>query len=169
MGIDPGTDITGYGIVRCNGAAELLVEAGIIRGGKGELHEKLNSIYKELVGIISEFHPSRIAIEQLYAHYKHPRTSIIMGHARGVIMLAASQAGLEISSYPATEIKKTISGNGRASKEKLSRIITEIFNLEKQPDYLDISDALAVALTDIRHQSIKPTALVSNTRNSGRK
>ncbi|MBD3232908.1 MAG: crossover junction endodeoxyribonuclease RuvC [candidate division Zixibacteria bacterium] len=151
LGIDPGTDITGYGLVGANESSPTLVEAGIIRCGKGNLEDKLISLSKELKVIVSEFKPSRMAVEELYAHYKHPRTSIIMAHARGVILLAAAQAGIDVYSYPSTEIKKTITGNGRASKEKVRAMITHILNMETEPRYLDISDALAVALTDFRH------------------
>ena len=104
IGIDPGTEITGYGIITQNNANPLLVEAGVIRSDNGKLPEKLNSIHEELNRIIKEFHPSRMAVEELYAHYRHPRTSITMAHARGVILLAAAESGLEINSYPATEI-----------------------------------------------------------------
>jgi crossover junction endodeoxyribonuclease RuvC len=152
IGIDPGTGITGYGIIAQTNANPLLVEAGVIRSDSGDLPEKLNSIHEELKRIITEFRPTRMAVEELYAHYRHPRTSITMAHARGVILLAAAESGLEITSYPATEIKKTITGNGRASKEHVRGMVSHILSLESEPDYLDITDALAAALTDFMHR-----------------
>mgnify|MGYP001052811573 CR=1 FL=1 len=153
IGIDPGTEITGYGVIAEQNGTPLLLEGGIIRGGNGELHLRLDSIFKELQKIIKEFKPDRMAVEQLYAHYKHPKTSIIMGHARGVILLSAAQSNLELKSYPATEIKRSIAGSGRASKDKIRRMVTHILGLQAEPEYDDISDALAAALTDIMHHS----------------
>ncbi len=151
LGIDPGTDITGYGLVGSSHGSPALLEAGIIRCGNGKLEEKMLSLSKELMVIISEFKPSRMAVEELYAHYKHPRTSITMAHARGVILLAAAQAGIAVYSYPSTEIKKTITGKGSASKERVRAMITHILAMDAEPRYLDISDALAAAITDFRH------------------
>ncbi len=151
IGIDPGTELTGYGIIRENDGILSLMEAGVIRSGGQELSEKLYIIYKELITIIKEFKPNRMAVEELYAHYNHPKTSIIMGHARGVILLAGANSGLRVRSYPSTEIKKVITGRGRASKEKVQAMVIRILGLESPPKYYDITDALAAALTDIRY------------------
>lgn len=156
IGIDPGTEITGYGIIACDPDSgmhgwQTMVDAGIIRGGNGRLPRRLEIIHRELKELIDKYHPSRMAIEQLYAHHKHPRTSITMAHSRGVILLAAEQSGLEINSYPATEIKRKITGNGRASKERVRSMVVHLLNMKEEPQYLDISDALAVAITDIIH------------------
>ncbi|MBD3168497.1 MAG: crossover junction endodeoxyribonuclease RuvC [candidate division Zixibacteria bacterium] len=153
IGIDPGTEITGYGVVAEENGRPRLLEGGIIRASKGELHNRLNLIFEELGRIIGEFKPDRMAVEQLYAHYKHPKTSIIMGHARGVILLLAARSNLELKSYPATEIKRSIAGNGRASKGKIKRMVTHLLSLKEEPEYDDISDALAAALTDIMHHN----------------
>jgi crossover junction endodeoxyribonuclease RuvC len=96
--------------------------------------------------VIDQFHPQVVAVEQLYAHYQHPRTAILMGHARGVILLAAGQRNLPLVSYNATRIKKTITGNGRASKEQIQRTIERELGLDKTPEPPDVADALAVAL-----------------------
>src|SRR5262245_48613084 len=121
LGIDPGLEILGYGLVESGPKALRLCEAGIIRGkdgGNSELSARLLNLYNGLVEVIDQFHPQVMAVEQLYAHYKHPRTAILMGHARGVVFLTAAQRGLTVVSYPATRIKKTITGNGHASKEQ---------------------------------------------------
>lgn len=155
IGIDPGTEITGYGIVAGSNGGITLLEAGIIKGGKEELPGRLIAIYDELLRILNEFRPFRMAVEELYSHYKHPRTSIIMGHARGVVLLAAAQAGIEVHSYPATKIKKSITGDGRASKDKVRRMVSHLLNLSMEPKYHDTSDALAAALTDLIRQGNK--------------
>ena len=87
-----------------------------------------------------------MAVEQLYAHYNHPRTAILMGHARGVIFLAAAQRGLTVCSYNATSIKKTITGSGRASKEQIQLAVRRELGLVKTPEPPDVADALAAAL-----------------------
>jgi crossover junction endodeoxyribonuclease RuvC len=96
--------------------------------------------------VIEQFQPGVVAVEQLYAHYDHPRTAILMAHARGVVFLAAAQGNLPVASYAATQIKKTITGNGRASKEQVQRTIRQELGLAQLPEPADVTDALAVAL-----------------------
>ncbi len=150
LGIDPGLQITGYAVVELSPQGPLVCEAGIIRTKESksaiELAPRLCSLYDGLVEVLEQFHPSAVAVEQLYAHYLHPRTAILMGHARGVIFLAAGQRQLPVVSYNATSIKKTITGNGRASKEQVQRTIQRELNLSKIPEPPDVADALAAAL-----------------------
>lgn len=149
LGIDPGLTITGYGILETGGERPHLCEAGIIRtadDGATDLEEKVCSVYKGVVEVIAHFKPEAMAVEQLYAHYDHPRTAILMGHARGVIFLAATLAGVPVHSYAATQVKKIVTGNGRASKEQVQRTIQGELGLATMPDPPDVADALAVAL-----------------------
>lgn len=149
LGIDPGLRITGYGILETRQGRPYLCEAGVIRvdeGKKIELTTRLGSLYKELCEILDQFQPRTMAVEQLYAHYLHPRTAILMAHARGVIFLAAAQRNLSVMSYNATLVKKTVTGNGRASKEQVQRTIAGEFGLAQVPEPPDVADALAVAL-----------------------
>jgi crossover junction endodeoxyribonuclease RuvC len=104
------------------------------------------ALHEGLLEIIDQFHPRAMAVEQLYAHYKHPRTAILMGHARGVIFLAAAERGVPVISYNATRIKKTVTGSGRASKEQVQRTIQRELGLSEIPEPPDVADALAVAL-----------------------
>src|SRR5262249_4304003 len=99
-----------------------------------------------IVEVIEQFRPDVVAVEQLYAHYNHPRTAILMAHARGVIFLAAGLRGLPVVSYSATRIKKTITGNGHASKDQEQRTIQRELGLDKLPEPADVADALAAAL-----------------------
>ena len=98
------------------------------------------------------------AIEKLYAHYKHPRTAILMGHARGAVMLAAAKCGVPVASYPATMIKRSLTGNGHASKQQMQRMIEVALGLSAPPEPPDVADALAVALCHLNAAS-KPFAV----------
>jgi crossover junction endodeoxyribonuclease RuvC len=147
LGIDPGLKITGYGIIESGAARPVVCEAGVVRSAlKSSMAARILSVYNGIVEIIEQFQPSVLAVEQLYAHYQHPRTAILMGHARGTIFLAAAQHALEVASYNATRIKKTITGSGRASKDQVQRTIQRELGLVKTPEPPDVADALAVAL-----------------------
>lgn len=149
LGIDPGLAITGYGVIDTSSPHPTIAEAGIIRTADDkatDMAEKVLSVYNGVVEIIAQFHPDAMAVEQLYAHYDHPRTAILMGHARGVIFLAAAQANIPVVSYASTQVKKIITGNGRASKEQVQRTIEREMGLATMPDPPDVADALAVAL-----------------------
>ncbi len=150
LGIDPGLQITGYGVIEVSSRGPKVCEAGVIRANDdteaSDLAQRVRSLYDGIVEVIDQFHPQAVAVEQLYAHYEHPGTAILMGHARGVIFLAAAQRDLSVVSYTATRIKKTITGNGRASKDQVQRTIQRELGLAQIPDPPDVADALAVAL-----------------------
>ena len=148
LGIDPGLQITGYGVIESASGRPRVCEAGVIRttGAAAKLVDRIQTIHGGLLEIIDQFRPEAMAVEQLYAHYNHPRTAILMAHARGVALLAAGQRGLDVVSYNATRIKKTITGSGRASKEQVQRTIQRELGLAQMPDPPDVADALAVAL-----------------------
>ena len=149
LGIDPGIERTGYGVVdlAAGVGTPRLVEAGVIRTNrKDTTPERLAEIHAGVTSVLEEFKPAAMAIEELYAHYAHPRTAILMGHARGVALLAAAEAGVPLVSYSATHIKKSLVGAGHASKEQVQRAIQSIFHLKEAPQPPDVADALAVAL-----------------------
>ena len=147
LGIDPGLRVTGYGLVQSRGARVSVVEAGVVRSDASDtLANRVRTIYLQLRDILREFEPDVIAVEDLYSHYRHPVTSILMGHARGVLFLAAAEAGLPVESYGATRIKKALTGSGRASKEQVQRMVQSTLGLATLPEPPDVSDALAVAL-----------------------
>ena len=105
--------------------------------------ERLLNLYTGIDEVIRQYKPVVVAVEQLYAHYQHPRTAVLMAHARGIYFLAASQHHLPVVSYNATRIKNTITGNGRASKEQVQRTIQRELRLAKLPEPPDVADALA--------------------------
>ncbi len=148
LGIDPGLNITGYAAVEFFSSAEpVVLEAGTIRtDSKADMPRRIDQIFTDLQEIIAEIRPNVVAIEQLYSHYAHPRTSILMGHARGVIMLAAAHAGILVHSVSATRVKKSLTGNGHASKQQMQLAIQSLLSLENPPEPPDVADALAIAL-----------------------
>jgi crossover junction endodeoxyribonuclease RuvC len=147
VGIDPGLNITGYGVVATSPRGAVLTEAGVVRGGsRASLEERLAEIYRGIVDVLSAFQPSAVAIEELFSHYQRPRTAILMGHARGVICLAAVQAGIPVVHYAATQVKRMLTGSGRAPKSQVQRAICREFGLARPPEPADVADALAIAL-----------------------
>ena len=150
LGIDPGLQVSGYGVIEVGAGAPRVQEAGVIRSTEGrsptDMALRVRAVYDSIVEVLNQFHPASVAVEQLYAHYQHPRTAILMAHARGVIFLAAAQAGVPVVSYNATRIKKVITGSGRASKEQVQRTIQHELGLATLPEPPDVSDALAAAL-----------------------
>jgi crossover junction endodeoxyribonuclease RuvC len=147
LGIDPGLHLCGYACIEVDGNTENLVEAGVIRIRTSlPLPEKLNQIAEDIQTIIEKLAPQVVAVEELYSHYAHPRTAILMGHARGVILQKMAAAGVAIKSFSATRIKKSLTGNGRASKEQVQRTIQTLLALPQLPEPPDVADAIAAAL-----------------------
>jgi crossover junction endodeoxyribonuclease RuvC len=147
LGVDPGLNITGYGVLEVARGRIQVCEAGVVRGRtKQSLAARLAEIRAGIADVIATLRPEAMAIEQLYSHYKHPRTAILMGHARGVICLAAAEANLAFATYSATQVKKVLTGNGRAPKSQIQLAIRRELSLSQVPDPPDVADALAVAL-----------------------
>jgi crossover junction endodeoxyribonuclease RuvC len=147
LGIDPGLQVCGYACLETAPGAETLVEAGVIRTAPGSTMEaRLDRIAEDMDSLLKTLAPDVVAVEQLYSHYAHPRTAILMGHARGVILQKCARAAIEIRSFSATRIKKSITGNGRASKEQVQRTIQSILSLPRLPEPSDVADAIAAAL-----------------------
>ncbi len=158
IGIDPGLRITGYGVVDLNdGAIEpSLVEGGIIRiDPKASMPQRLGQLHAELNTIVTNLKPDCFAVEKLYSHYNHPRTAILMGHARGVILLCAQQHSLPVQDWPSTEVKKALTGYGHASKEQVQRAVQTQCNLDEIPSPPDVADAIAIALCHARRLAVE--------------
>jgi len=147
LGIDPGLQVCGYACLETGEDKEKLIEAGVIRIASGSaIEQKLNRIAEDTQSLLENFKPDVVAVEELYSHYAHPRTAILMGHARGVILQRCAQAAIEVRSFSATRIKKSITGNGRASKEQVQKTIQTILSLPQIPEPNDVADAIAAAL-----------------------
>ncbi|MGI9458215.1 MAG: crossover junction endodeoxyribonuclease RuvC, partial [Aeoliella sp.] len=150
LGIDPGLNTTGYGVVDTSSGQVRLVEAGIVRGGSSankSLAERVAEVYKGVTEVIEAHSPQVMAIEELYSHYDRPQTAILMGHARGAIILTGQLGGLDVKHYAATQIKKTLTGNGRAPKSQMQLAIARELGLAEPPEPSDVADALAIAVT----------------------
>jgi len=146
LGIDPGLNTTGYGVLDIVNRQPRLVEAGIVRGkSRGSLTARVLEIHAGITDVIKALKPEVMALEKLYTHYDRPTTAIMMGHARGVICLAAAQAGIVVEDYAATQVKKTLTGNGRAPKDQMQLAIQRELGLSAIPEPPDVADALAIA------------------------
>ncbi len=161
LGIDPGLQVCGYACLETSGAGEKLIEAGVFRtAGDSVIETRLNQIAKDTESLLKKFKPEIVAVEELYSHYEHPRTAILMGHARGVILQKCAEADVGVRSFGATRIKKSLTGNGRASKEQVQRMIQTLLSLPQLPEPSDVADAVATALCCAN--SISSTAAVVN-------
>ncbi len=148
LGIDPGLNTTGYGIIeKFPESAPVLVEAGTIRSNaKLPLSDRLSELYDGIKEVLDSAGPDLVGLEDIYVHYRHPATAIVMAHARGVLLLAAQQKGVKVRSLPATRIKKIVTGNGRASKEQVNGMVRHLLEIRDEVKPLDVSDALAAAI-----------------------
>ena len=147
LGIDPGLQLTGYGVVDYDALRPKLIDGGVIRlASKATIAQRLAELERELELLFVEYDPDVCAVEQLYAHYKHPRTAILMGHARGIILLVAQRHETRIREFSANRVKQAVSGHGHASKLQMQRSIQAIWNLKEPPSPPDVADALAIAL-----------------------
>ena len=145
LGIDPGSHATGFGVIN-TGPVVRLLEGGVIRTkSKDPLEDRLHTIHRGLSEVFSRHMVQAMAVEDLFTA-KNVRSSLILGHARGVILLAGAQAGLAVSSYAPREIKMALTGNGNSTKEQVRFMVMRILGLKEEPP-MDMSDALAVALT----------------------
>lgn len=157
LGVDPGLRVTGYAVLEARPAGPHVCEAGIVRSADGvsttDVALRVRCLYDGIVEVVEQFRPDVLCVEQLFAHYEHPRTAILMGHARGVILLAGAQHGVPVVSYPASRVKKTITGHGRASKEQMQHAILRELRLPRLPEPHDVADALAIALC--HHHALK--------------
>lgn len=150
LGVDPGLRATGYGVIEITYNPDYrvkLVEAGTINPKQQDLLEKrIQKIYLNLSDIIRQYAPRVMILEKLYAHHKHPMTASLLGHVRGVICLTCEQNGLELVEYSAKRIRKSLVGNGSATKQQTQRAVERVLDIPEKKLTLDASDALALAL-----------------------
>jgi crossover junction endodeoxyribonuclease RuvC len=146
-GIDPGLDTSGYAVVRAApGGSLTILDAGVCRtDSDSALAVRLAQLDRDFEALLEQWPVEVVAVEQLYAHYKHPRTAVLMGHARGVIILAAARRGIEVRDFGATQVKKYLTGNGRAGKAQVQRAVMAAYGLTQAPEPHDVADALAIA------------------------
>ena len=156
LGIDPGTAITGYGLVRQAENGDLLALAhGVIQTMPDiPLPERLVAIYRETVRLLEQYQPDTAAVEKLFFQ-KNVRTAISVGQARGVVLLALAQAKVPIGNYTPMEVKQAVAGYGNADKQQVQHMVRALLNLEEIPRPDDAADALAVAITHLQISRFK--------------
>jgi crossover junction endodeoxyribonuclease RuvC len=151
MGVDPGMTRTGYGLLEVQAHRLRFIDGGIISTSPRQpLERRLEKVFRNVRETIERYSPHVLVIEELYSHYKHPETVIMMGHVRGVICCAAGLAGLPVIGYSATEVKKMITGSGRASKVQIQRAACHELGLETVLKPADLTDALALGICHAR-------------------
>ena len=148
LGIDPGTAVTGYGVVEpANGRPGRLIECGIIRTNpRDKMWHRLDSLYQGVAELIERHQPDALAVESIFFG-KNVRTTVVLGQARGVILLAGAQAGIDVAEFPPAQVKLSIVGRGGAAKGQVSYMVQQLLRLAAPPAPSDAADGIAVALT----------------------
>lgn len=146
LGLDPGTNIMGYGVIHVQLSKVKLLQFGVIQMGKTGAHElKLKKIFDRVLTLVDEFHPDEVALEAPFFG-KNVQSMLKLGRAQGVAMSAALFREVPITEYAPKKVKQSVTGNGNASKEQVAKMLMQIFSIKEIPKLLDASDALAVAL-----------------------
>lgn len=144
LGIDPGSRITGYGLIKENKRRLEYVDSGCIRTSEGELSQRLLQIFNGICQLMEKFSPDEVAIEQIFMH-QNPNSALKLGHARGVAMVACASHRLNVSEYSAREVKQSLSGYGAAEKSQVKHMVVNLLMLTSSPQS-DAADALAIAI-----------------------
>ena len=156
LGIDPGTLVTGFGVIAAGGGRIDVLACGAIRNeGSTPMALRLKLIFSSLAEVIEEFHPDECAVETAF-YGKNAQSALKLGQARGVVLLAAVQREIPIYEYSPREVKKAIVGSGTASKEQVQYMVKALLRLKEAPRPLDVSDALAVALCHLQRNQAGP-------------
>jgi len=168
LGIDPGTASTGYGVVKGDGPGLVsLVECGVIRTHAREpLASRLVEIYDGVAELLQRHRPDVLSVEDVF-YAKNVRTTVVLGHARGVVLLAGQQAGVEIVELPPADIKKAVVGTGSATKEQVQFMLTRLLRLKSVPQPSDAADGVAAALACLMRTRL-PTIAEAQARSRAR-
>ena len=146
MGVDPGLVATGFGVLEAGAGGVAVRDAGVISTTAGQpLEARLNALHRAIQRIIEAQAPKLLVVEDLYTEYKFPRTAVLMGHARGVIYLAARQLGVGVVALSPAEVKRAMTGNGAAGKAQMQRAVQTVLGLKDLPRPSHVADALGLA------------------------
>lgn len=156
LGVDPGTGVTGYGVVaRSRAGAVSLLECGVVRTSSDDpLPLRIREIHQGIREVIERYRPTAMCVEDVYQG-RNARTALILGHSRGAILLAGSLSDLSVSEYTAPEIKKAVAGNGRATKDQVAFMVQKLLRLESPPQPDDAADGVAAALCHCLQEGIR--------------
>lgn len=163
LGVDPGTATLGYGVVTGGaGRATQLVECGVVRTRATDpLPHRLEAIFDGITDVLTRHHPDALAVEGLF-HGRNPRSALVLGHARGVVLLAAARAGLAIADISPAEVKRAVTGTGTASKAQVGAMVMRLLRLAAAPAPSDAADGVAIALTHLLR--LEPRARLTGGR-----
>lgn len=150
LGVDPGTAVCGYGVVAAGaGRSGTLVECGVIRTSRTDpLARRLRTVADDLAAVIERLRPDVIAVEGLF-HGRNARSALVLGHARGVVLLTAARAGVEVTEISPAEVKRAVTGTGAASKDQVAAMLTRHLKLAAPPRPADAADGVAIAFTQL--------------------
>jgi len=150
LGVDPGFGITGYGVIEIDPKkrpAPRVIEAGVLTSDKKQvLPERLKEIHHQFAGLLNEFSPQAIALEEIFSVGAFPKSAILIGHVHGIVLLAAAQAKIDVFTYYPNQVKRALLGYGHGSKGQMQRMVQRTLELDRPPQPDDVADALAVAL-----------------------
>lgn len=161
LGIDPGSRITGYGVIKAVNRELHYMDSGCIRTSDGELSQRLLQIFNGVCELMDHYSPDEVAIEQVFMH-QNPNSALKLGHARGVAMVACASHRIGVSEYSPREIKQAVAGYGAAEKKQVSLMVVELLKLNASPQS-DAADALAVAICH-SHRSNAPVVMRPRAR-----
>jgi crossover junction endodeoxyribonuclease RuvC len=154
LGVDPGSLRTGYGVIETDGRRHRLLEMGILAPpARQDLPARLRAIHTGLAALIARLHPDVLAVEDIF-HGKNARSALVLGHVRGVVLLAGADAGLAVSAFPPATVKVQVTGFGRAEKSQVAMMVARMLALEEQAAG-DATDALAVALCHAHLRAVR--------------
>lgn len=155
LGIDPGLNRTGYAVVRREAGRAVLIEGGLIRTDRSRpLADRLRELSEGLREVLADFSPGFIAVEQAFANGRNFRSSLLLAHARGALMATAAECGVPVIGLAPTEVKRLLSGSGRASKEQVQAAVKAEFRLAAALEPNDVADAAAIALCVLHRRRI---------------
>ncbi len=147
LGIDPGLTNTGYGVIDTVGRDYRAIEGGVVRTKSGvPMEQRLFTIYSAIRDVIAEFKPEAVAIEDLHSHARFVKTAILLGHARGVVVMAAGEAGLPVFNYQPTRAKNIVTGSGRADKDQIRTAVAAHLNNPDAAKNEHVADAFSIAI-----------------------
>ncbi|MBV9736851.1 MAG: crossover junction endodeoxyribonuclease RuvC, partial [Candidatus Eremiobacteraeota bacterium] len=142
LGIDPGLRVTGYGAIECDDGAVSLLEAGIVApDASASLEERLSALHRGICEVVAATRPEAVVIEELFSAYRNPLTAVMMGHARGVLCLAAAQQHIRVHALAHSAVKRALTGSGAARKEQVRSMVIQLLGLKSVPQPPDVSDA----------------------------
>lgn len=167
LGIDPGSRITGYGVVQDTGRGFTYIASGCIRTQEGALPARLQQIYQGIKSVIQEYQPVTMGIEQVFMA-RNADSALKLGQARGAAIVAGVEQALEVCEYTAKQVKQALVGGGGANKQQVQMMVMHLLQLVQKPQ-IDASDALAVAICHAHHrQSLMPHGLLAVRQRAGR-